>query len=109
MITDEQVGKALDFLTTGAEDAAKARAERLYVEEYRKTVKAQIMQEHNDMPIGAQEREAHADPRYVTFLDAIREAVTEDERQRFLREAASATIEAWRSQSANERAAERMR
>ncbi len=104
MITDEQVQKALDFLTTGARDAAKARAERIYVEEYRKTIKAQLMIEHTELTLGAQEREAYADDRYIRHLDAIREAVANDERQRFLREAASATIEAWRTQSSNERA-----
>jgi hypothetical protein len=104
IVSEDTVSKALDHLTMRAEDAAKARAERIYVEEYRKTVKAQIMQEHTDLPIGAQEREAYADPRYTAHLEAIRQAITEDERMRFLREAATATIEAWRTQSSNERA-----
>ena len=67
-ITDEEIDRALDFLRDNAEAAAKARAERIYVEEYRKTVKAQIMKEHDTKSAVIQEREAYADPRYATHL-----------------------------------------
>lgn len=103
-ITDEEIDRALDFLRDNAEAAAKARAERIYVEEYRKTVKAQIMKEHDTKSAVIQEREAYADPRYAVHLDAIREAVFHDEKCRFLLSAAEAKIEAWRTQSSNERA-----
>lgn len=103
LISEHEVGRALDYLRDNADAAAKARAERIYVEEYRKTVKAQIMKEKADMPLGAQERDAYADDRYVAHLDAIREAVEADERHRFLRSAAEAKIEAWRTQSSNYR------
>jgi hypothetical protein len=103
-ISEQEVDRALDYLRDSADAAAKARAERIYVEEYRKTIKAQLMKEHEDKPLGAQEREAYADPRYVQHLEAIREAVFTDERHRFLLSAANAKIEAWRTQSSNERA-----
>ena len=104
MIREEDIEKALDYLRDNATAAAQARANRVYVEEYRKTIKAAIMQEHSDLPLGAQEREAYADPRYVEHLQAIRAAVEDDERHRFLRATAEAKIEAWRTQSSNERA-----
>jgi hypothetical protein len=104
-ISETEVDKALDYLRDNADAAAKARAERIYVEEYRKTVKAQIMKEHDTLPFAGQEREAYADGRYVQHLEAIREAVHADEKHRFLLGAAQAKIEAWRSQCANERAA----
>ena len=102
-ITEAQVEQAIEYLRTSASPAAQARANRIYVEEYLKVVKAQIMKEH-DGPISGQEREALADPRYAAHLDAIREAVAIDEKNRFLRSAAEARIEAWRTQSSNERA-----
>ena len=104
MISDDDVEKALDYLRDSAKLAAKARAERIYVEEYRKTVKANIQQEFSKEPIGAQEREAYDDPRYRQHLEAIREAVFIDEHARFLREAAIAKIEAWRTMCSNRRA-----
>lgn len=103
-ITDDEIDKALDYLRDSASAAAQARANRVYVEEYRKTVKAQIMKEHAELPIGAQEREAYADQRYIEHLIALRDAVFTDERHRFLLSAAQAKIDAWRTQSSNERA-----
>jgi hypothetical protein len=51
-----------------------------------------------------QEREAYSDPRYVEHLEAIKQAVEIDEGHTFLRAAADAKIEAWRTQSSNTRA-----
>lgn len=103
-ITEEEIDKALDFLRDNARDAAQARADRIYVEEYRKTLKAQIMKEHGTLSAVLQEREAYSDKRYQEHLEAIREAVKIDEFHRFMRIAAEAKIEAWRTQSSNSRA-----
>lgn len=104
MISDEDVEKAIDFLRDNADQAAKARAERIYMDEFRKSLKALIMKEHIDATVSAQEREAYADPRYQTHLEALRQAVYRDEKARFMRVAAEAKIEAWRTSSANQRA-----
>ena len=104
MISDEDVEKAIDYLRDNAEAAAKARAERIYMDEFRKSLKALIMKEHIDATVSAQEREAYADPRYQTHLEALRQAVYRDEKARFMRVAAEAKIEAWRTSSANQRA-----
>jgi hypothetical protein len=103
-ITDDEIDKALDYLRDNARDAAQAKANRVYVEEFRKVLKAQLMKEHGALSAVLQEREAYSDPRYVQHLEAIREAVLEDEGHRFLRGAAEAKIEAWRTQSSNTRA-----
>lgn len=103
-LTDDDVERALMYLANNAQKAAKARADRIVVEEYSRVVKSEIMKEHASLPVSAQEREAYADPRYKQHLEAIREAVEKDEYHRFLRDAASAKIEAWRTQSSNERA-----
>lgn len=101
MPSDESIDKTLDWLRDNAVKAAMSRANRVYMDEYRKTIKATIMAEFKDKPIGVQEREAYSDPRYVAHLEAIREAVREDETMRWLLVAAEARIEAWRSQQAN--------
>ncbi len=108
-ITDEEIDKALDYLRDNARDAAQAKANRIYVEEYRKTLKAQLMKEHANLSAVLQEREAYSDPRYVEHLQAIRDAVMQDEQCRFMRVAAEAKIEAWRTQSSNIRGMERVR
>jgi 16S rRNA G966 N2-methylase RsmD len=104
MISDDDIEKALDFLRNNATKAAKAKAERAYMEEYRKVVKAQLMREHDDKALGAQEAIAYADPRYKQHLEAMREAIERDEYNRWMLTAAEAKIEAWRTQSSNQRA-----
>ena len=104
IITDEDVEKAVDFLINTSEKAAKYKAERIYLTEYRKSLKALLMKDNLDLPISAQEREAYASPVYISHLDSLRSAIERDEKQRFLRIAAEAKIEAWRSMSANIRA-----
>lgn len=105
-ISEDEVDKALDYLRDNATAAAQARASRVYLEEYRKTKKAILMKaQDGGMPISAQEREAYAHPEYDELLKALRDAVFEDEKHRFLMSAAQAKIEAWRTQESSIRAA----
>src|SRR5437899_9373703 len=105
MISDEALEKALDYLRDTAETSASARANRLYLEDYSRVLRATIMSEHLAEPVNAQERHAYADIRFRNHLEGLKQAIFEDERFRFLRDAASVKIEVWRSQQANERAA----
>lgn len=97
------IDETLDWLVRNATKAAQAKANRVVVEDYRKVVKAQIMSEHKDKAIGAQEREAYSSPRYREHLEVIRTAIENDEQMRWLMTAAEARIEVWRSQQANQR------
>lgn len=103
LISDEDVQKALDFLRDSVPKAAAAKAMRVQLEESRKSLKAIIMKEHADLPLAAQEREAYADDRYKNHIEAIRQAVQDDETFRLYRVAAEAKIEAWRTMSSNYR------
>ena len=104
MIDEKEVEAAVDWLRDTANEAAQKRAERLYLDEYRKVLRAKLMKQHMDLPVSAQEREALADPKYADHLQALKIAIDEDEKMRFLRVAAEAKIEAWRSMNANHRA-----
>ncbi len=103
-ITDDEIDKALDYLRDNARDAAQAKANRVYVTEYRKYLKATLMKEHGALSAVLQEREAYSDDRYLRHLEAIKEAVAVDAHNEFLRAAAEAKIGAWQSQGANMRA-----
>ena len=103
IITDDDVQKALDYLRTNAPKAAQAKANKMYMEEYRKTVKAQMMTMYNSLPVNAQEREAYRSKTYTDHLKAMQEAVYQDELNRWGMVAATSTIEAWRTQNANRR------
>jgi hypothetical protein len=104
MISDDEAERALDFMRDNARKAAQAKAERIYMMEYRKSVKSQIMRENDDKPLGAQEAIAYADARYLTHLKAMREAIEADEYYDWMRVSAEAKISAWQTQSRNQRA-----
>ena len=103
MIEDSQVDEALEYLRTNAPIAAQAKANKIYMEEFRKTVKAQQMAKFNSLPVNAQEREAYRSEEYQAHLDAIKDAVYKDELHRWGMVAATSTIEAWRTHNANQR------
>lgn len=102
-INEQRVESALDYLRDHADQAAEARAHRVYIEEYRKSLKSILMKEWDDQSGIVQERNAYADPRYLQHLIALRDAVKADEKHRFLRGAAEAEISAWQTWSRNQR------
>ncbi len=104
MISDDDVQRALDWMVSNTDKAAKARADRLLIEESLKPTKSRLMKASGQDSLGAQERDALASPEYQTLLDGLRAAVYEDERYRLLYKAAEARIEAWRTLSSNARA-----
>lgn len=102
MISDDQAEKAADFIRENAKRAGEAKATRIYLEEYRKTIKARLYQQATGT-VGDRESYAYGHPDYEQHLDALRAAVEEDERMRWMMVAAEAKLECWRTQSANAR------
>jgi hypothetical protein len=95
--------KAIDFIFENGKKFAKAKAERIYLEEYRKSLKAILMKRSLESTIGAQEREAYAHDEYLQLLMGIRAAVEAEEELRWSLVAAQARVEVWRSQEATNR------
>ena len=100
-IVDPQ--KAVDYIRDNAEAYAFAKAHRMYVEEYRKSLKAILMKRSLESAVNAQEREAYSHDEYREHLQAIFEAIMEEEKYRWEMVAAQARIEVWRSQEASNR------
>jgi hypothetical protein len=109
MNSDSEISifKALDFIRDNAPKYAKAKSERVYLEEFRKSKKAMLMQEaeiNGHKSAVAQEREAYAHADYMALLDGLRVAVEQEESLRWLIVGAQAKIEVWRTIEANRRA-----
>lgn len=98
---------AVDYIIRNAPKFAKAKAERVYIEEYRKSLKAILMKRSLESAIGAQEREAYAHQEYQELLEALRDATEIEEKLRWDMVAAQARIEIWRSQEASNRVQDR--
>jgi hypothetical protein len=99
--------KAIDWMLANISAYAKAKAERVYLEEWRKSKKALLMKACSESSIAAQEREAYAAPEYQTVLKGIQKAVEDEQTLRWGLVAAQARVEIWRTESANNRMADR--
>jgi cytochrome c biogenesis protein ResB len=90
--------KAIQFLIDTAPLYAKAKADRMFLEEFRKSRKAQLASQAGTEVLGKQETFAYAHADYIEILEGIREAVEKEERFRYLMVAAQARIEVWRTE-----------
>jgi hypothetical protein len=90
--------KAIQFLIDTAPLYAKSKADRMYLEEFRRSRKAQLQSQAGTEVIGKQETYAYAHQDYIQILEGIREAVEREERFRWLMTAAQARIEVWRTE-----------
>jgi len=104
---------AVDFMIAQSAKYAQAEATKVYMEELRKTIKAEEMKNAEIFGNGEyktaamQEREAYASKRYKDHLEALKQAVEKRERLRWMLIAAQARIEVWRSQEASNRHVEK--
>lgn len=97
---------AVDFLLKNANLYAKAKAERVYLEEFRKSKKALLMQEAFCVGVdtmAGQERDAYARIEYQDLLKGLKEAVEIEESLKWKMTAAQLRVEIWRTTQANNR------
>jgi len=99
--------KAVDYILANAQLFAKAKAERVYIEEYRKSKKALLMAQSTAEAANAREQYAYSHPEYIALLDGLKSAVEVEERLRWELMAAQIRVEVWRSQEATARAQDR--
>jgi hypothetical protein len=95
--------KAIQYLIDTAPLYAKAKADRMYLEEFRKSRKAQLMSQAGTEVLGKQEVYAYAHQDYIQILDGIRQAVETEEKYRWLMTAAQARISVWQTEQYNAR------
>ena len=94
---------AIEYIFKHGKGYAKAKAERVYIEEYRKSLKAILMKRSLETAVNAQERDAYSNDEYVALLAGLRAAVETEEEIRWGLVAAQARIDVWRSQEASAR------
>lgn len=99
--------KHLKRMWENAPKLAKAKAERVYLEEYRKTLKSLLMKQSGAKSIAEQERDAYSHDTYITHLRGMQAAVEAEEILRWRMVTDQASVEVWRSQEASNRAMDR--
>lgn len=106
-MNDTDPNKAVDFILGNAGKFAQAKAQRVYLEEFRKSKKAILMGQCLDKAANAREQYAYAHEDYVALLGGLKAAIEVEEKLRWDLVAAQARVEIWRSQEASARLTDR--
>jgi hypothetical protein len=88
----------------------EAKAQRVYLEEYKRTKRALLMKDALKLGIesaAAQEREAYADPAYHQLLKGLAVAIEAEETLKWEMESARLDIEIFRTREATNRMQDR--
>ena len=101
-MTDEEAMRCIDYIRDHAPKYAEAEANVTYIENYLKSVKAELMAEETGT-LGAKEAYAYAHPRYIEQLRGLREAVSIKAEIKWRMEAAKLKFEFWKTQQFNTR------
>lgn len=107
MTSEIKVEEALATMREIAPQLGKAKAERVQLEEFRKSKKALLFTQAPQGTIADRENWAYAHDEYLALLDALKTAVEEEETLKWRMKAAELYVEVWRTQSANSRSIDR--
>ena len=109
LVTDDMIEVAIQYLATASQITAAARANRIRAEHKRKRTRAMLIMQANERSATLREAWAEAHDLYAEACENEALAVEADEFQRNERNKADAIIEAWRTESASNRAGSNFR
>jgi hypothetical protein len=98
---------AVEFIIKHSAEFAKAKSQRVYLEEFRRSKKSLLMSQSSDSTIGGQERDAYKHPEYLELLEGLKQAVEIEETLKWKLIAAQARIDIFRTMEASNRAQDR--
>ena len=107
MTTYAKVEEALKTMRELSRPLAEAKANRVHIEQFRKSKKAILFSECEEKTIADRENYAYAHPDYLELLEGLKVAVQEEEALKWRMKAAELYIEVWRSQEASNRMVDR--
>jgi hypothetical protein len=98
--------KAIEYIIENSCKYAEAKAQRIYLEEFRKTKKALLMKDAMARGIDsavAQEREAYAHLEYADLLKGLMVAIEKEETLKWMLVAAQMKVDIYRTEEATNR------
>ena len=102
-MADIDPNRAIQFLVDNAPKFAEAKATRVYIENYLRSVKSRLMG-NEEGTLGAKEAYAYAHEDYVDQLKALRIATEEEERLKYMMSAAQLKVDVWKTNEYSKRA-----
>lgn len=98
---------AVDYIIKHSKEYATAKANVVYLEQFRKTQKAICFQSSKKHTVADKDADAYAHKDYISVLDGLKEAVEAAEKLRWMLVAAQARIDIYRTQEASNRSIDR--
>jgi len=95
--------KAVEYLRDNAPKYAEAKANRVFIENYLRSIKSKLMG-NEEGTLGAKEAYAYAHDDYVEQLTGLKAATEEEERLKFMLKAVELRVEIWKTQEYSKRA-----
>lgn len=92
-----EIEQILDAMRKHAPELAQAKAERVYLEQFRKSKKAILYQQAPEGTIAERESYAYSHPEYLELLEGLKAAVEKEEELKWRMTTAQHRIEAWRA------------
>lgn len=96
--------RAVDFMLENSKRYAQAKANRVHIEQFRKSKKALLMNQCTEKAFAAKEAYAYSHPEYIELLDGLRVATEQEEALRWKLTGAQLRVEVWRTMEATARA-----
>ena len=100
--------KAIRYIQENAGKYAQAKANRVHIENFTKTLKARLMSESDKKTLGDREMDAYGSIQYEELLKGLKEAVEVEESLKYMLEAAKLKVEVWKTQEQSRRAEMRL-
>lgn len=99
--------KAVDFIIENSDKFAEAHSNRVYLENMTKVIRSRLMQDCKNESATRAEAYALAHPDYLVNIEGIKSAMYQEDRLRWLLEAAKLRAELYRTMEASRRNEER--
>jgi hypothetical protein len=95
--------KAVDYIIANAGKFSAAKAQRVYLEEFRKSKKALLMSQCQAKTSAEREQYAYAHEDYLALLGGLKAAVEVEEKLKWMLTSAQIRVDIWRSKEASNR------
>lgn len=99
----EEPIKAIQFIAENSRAYAKAKAQRILIENSLRSVKSRLMNESEAKTLGDREAEAYASNEYMNQVRGLAEAVEQEEYLRWMLEAAKMKVDIWKTNQFTQR------
>lgn len=96
--------KAVEYIMKHSAEFAKAKSERVYIENFLRSKKSLLMAQAKATTVSGAEAEAYAHPDYVVLIEGLKVAVEQEEKLKFMLLAAQLKVDIWRTEQATNRA-----